>query len=207
MPIHDWTRVDAGLFHDFRQDWTIELRRALNAGLLPSGFSALIEPNLIDEREPDTYARRANTIRIHHRRGEVVAVIEIVSPGNKSSRHALNAFVNKAATLLLQGVNLLVVDLFPPSIRDPQGIHKAILEELSDRPFSLPVDKPLTVAAYRATPTKMAYVDPLAVGGLLPSSPIFLVEGEYVSAPLEETYPNSWAVFPNALQPLLGALG
>jgi hypothetical protein len=28
MPIHDWTRVDAGLFHDFRQDWTIELRRS-----------------------------------------------------------------------------------------------------------------------------------------------------------------------------------
>ena len=36
MPIHDWTRVDAGLFHDFHQDWTIELSRSLNAGLLPS---------------------------------------------------------------------------------------------------------------------------------------------------------------------------
>ena len=41
MPIHDWTRVDAGLFHDFHQDWTIELRRSLNAGRLPPGFVAL----------------------------------------------------------------------------------------------------------------------------------------------------------------------
>ena len=22
MPVHDWTRVDAGLFHDFHQGWT-----------------------------------------------------------------------------------------------------------------------------------------------------------------------------------------
>src|SRR5207245_10464046 len=43
MPIHDWTRVDAGLFHDFHQDWTIELRRALNAGRLPPGYVALAD--------------------------------------------------------------------------------------------------------------------------------------------------------------------
>src|SRR4051812_27308089 len=40
MPIHDWTRVDAGLFHHFHQDWTIELCRALNAGRLPPGYVA-----------------------------------------------------------------------------------------------------------------------------------------------------------------------
>src|SRR5205823_14185525 len=43
MLIHDWTRVDAGLFHDFHQDWTIELRRALNAGRLPPGYVALAD--------------------------------------------------------------------------------------------------------------------------------------------------------------------
>ena len=35
MPIHDWTRVDAGLFHDFHQSWTVALRNALNEGILP----------------------------------------------------------------------------------------------------------------------------------------------------------------------------
>src|ERR1700761_4622557 len=46
MPIHDWTRVDAGLFHDFHQDWTIELRRSLNAGRLPPGFMALTDQKI-----------------------------------------------------------------------------------------------------------------------------------------------------------------
>jgi hypothetical protein len=42
MPIHDWTLVDAGLFHDFHQDWTIELRQSLNAGLLQKGLTARV---------------------------------------------------------------------------------------------------------------------------------------------------------------------
>jgi hypothetical protein len=46
MPIHDWTRVDAGLFHDFHQSWTIALRNAMNAGLLPSDYFALVEQNI-----------------------------------------------------------------------------------------------------------------------------------------------------------------
>jgi hypothetical protein len=27
MPIHDWTRVDAGIFHDFHQSWVPEIAR------------------------------------------------------------------------------------------------------------------------------------------------------------------------------------
>ena len=30
MPIHDWSRVDANLFHDFHQTWTINIRNALS---------------------------------------------------------------------------------------------------------------------------------------------------------------------------------
>jgi hypothetical protein len=240
MPIHDWTRVDAGLFHDFHRDWTIELRRSLNAGLLPPGYVALIDQQLggpipdvltlhrglkpsgtcasgsglavatapprarfVDEVEEDAYARRANRIRIQHRHGQVVAVIEIVSPGNKNTRHALRTFVQKASDLIWQAIHLLVVDLFPPSERDPQGIHKAIWDEIAERPFVLPPDKPLTVAAYRAAPTKTAYVEPVAVGDRLPALPIFLLEDEYILAPLEESYQKSWAAYPADLKPLL----
>ncbi len=240
MPIHDWTRVDAGLFHHFHQDWTIELCRALNAGRLPPGFTALTDQQtggpipdvltlhrlpkqpgpapargglavatapprarFVDEVEEDTYARRANRIRIQHRHGRVVAILEIVSPGNKNSQHALRAFVRKASDLIWQGIHRLVVDLFPPSERDPQGIHKAIWDELSDRPFALPPDKPLTVVAYRAVPTKTAYVEPVAVGDELPALPIFLTEDDYVPAPLEETYRASWAAYPADFKQLL----
>ncbi len=43
MPIHDWTRVRANRFHDFHQSWTIEIRNALNRGILPPGFFAMTE--------------------------------------------------------------------------------------------------------------------------------------------------------------------
>jgi Protein of unknown function (DUF4058) len=43
MPLHDWTRVDAGIFHDFHVAWIPEIRKALNGGLLPEGYYALAE--------------------------------------------------------------------------------------------------------------------------------------------------------------------
>jgi hypothetical protein len=43
MPIHDWTRADAGLFHAFHQGWISSLSAALNTGGLPPAYFALIE--------------------------------------------------------------------------------------------------------------------------------------------------------------------
>jgi hypothetical protein len=43
MPVHDWTRVSAGTFHDFHSAWIIHLKEALNSGLLPDGFYAMSE--------------------------------------------------------------------------------------------------------------------------------------------------------------------
>src|SRR3954451_17670174 len=43
IPIHDWTRVPAGLFHDFHQSWSVRIKDALNAGRLPRGLTALVE--------------------------------------------------------------------------------------------------------------------------------------------------------------------
>jgi hypothetical protein len=43
MPVHDWTRVDAGVFHDFHTVWIALLRIALNSGILPKGFYAMSE--------------------------------------------------------------------------------------------------------------------------------------------------------------------
>jgi hypothetical protein len=237
MPIHDWSRVDAGVFHDFHQAWTIEIRNALNAGVLPPDFFAMAEqvaggpvPDVVtlqrrrtagESREPtggvavattppqarfvtsadlDPYVHKANRIAIKHGLGKVVAVIEVVSPGNKSSLHALRSFVEKAADLLRDGISLVVVDLFPPTRRDPQGNHKAIWDEIAEEPFELPPDKPLTAAAYAASPPITAYVEPMAVGDRLPSPPIFLEWGVYVSAPLEATYQATWSKLPDAVR-------
>ncbi len=239
MPIQDWTRVDAGLFHHFHQDWTIELGRSLNAGRLPAGYIALTDQQIggpipdvltlnrgpkgrgkhepaggvaiatappkarfIVESEGVPYARReSNPHPASPRRSGGGDRDRVTGEQEQPSRAA--RFVRKTADLLWQGIHLLVVDLFPPSERDPQGIHAAIWDEVEGTPFASPADKPLTVAAYRASPTKTAYIEPVAVGDSLPSLPIFLTDFDYVPAPLEETYQASWAAFPAELKGLL----
>ena len=92
------------------------------------------------EAEDRIYVRKADRIAIRHRHGQIVAVVEIVSPGNKASKSELRTFVEKTSDLIMQGVHLLVIDLFPPSKRDPQGIHKAIWDEFIEEDFELPAD-------------------------------------------------------------------
>jgi len=240
MPIHDWTRVRANRFHDFHQGWTIAIRNALNAGLLPAGFFAMTEQitggpeadvvtleltpptgvpssaglaveaappkaRIVTRSEAAIYARKANRITIRHPDGDVVAVIEIVSPGNKDSRHAIRTFARKAVEFLHAGIHLLIVDLFPPNRRRPQGIHKVIWDRIRDEEFELPPDKPLTLAAYAAGSEIVAYVEPVAVGDVMPDRPVFLTPHEYVLCPLDATYQAVWDVFPAALKgPLEG---
>src|SRR5207248_3025166 len=163
MPIHDWTRVDAGIFHAFHHDWITELARALNRGLLPPDYYALPEqfaagfgpdvlalqesaaedgdaeaqagrssegtgvllaaPKLQPVAETDMafYRRKQKVIAVRHVSGDrIVAMIEIVSPGNKAARNPLRTFVQKAAELLDNGVHLLIIDLLPPGRRDPE---------------------------------------------------------------------------------------
>jgi len=43
MPVHDWTRVISGIFHDFHQTWIPEIKNVLNNKVLPEGFYALAE--------------------------------------------------------------------------------------------------------------------------------------------------------------------
>jgi hypothetical protein len=238
VPIHDWTTVKAGTFHNFHFLWMSTLTNRLNAGLLPPGFFAMAEqivggpePDVVTlharpqprpeeggvamapppratfvvpaRQESERYARKANRIAIHYELGNVVAVIEVVSPGNKESKHAFRAFVEKATNLILEGVNLLVVDLFPPGPRDPQGIHQAIWDEFTDQPFELPAGRPLTVAAYQTAPTWTAYVEPAAVGQPLPDMPLFLYDAHYVNVPLEETYQTTWNQLPVEIRQLI----
>jgi len=233
MPIHDWTRVQAGDFHHFHQRWISALTDALNTGGLPAGCMALADQvtgrpipdvvtlqvrtlrtgggvglapapapsaRVIQKFERINYAKRADRVLIRPGRGRVLAIIEIVSPGNKDSRHAIRTFVEKAADILTQGVHLVVVDLFPPTPRDPQGIHKAITDELGEMPFDFLADKPLTVASYVGGDLPTAYVESVGVGDALPAIPLFLTEYDHVPLPLEPTYAQAWDVFPDMLK-------
>lgn len=230
MPLCDWTKVNAGLFHHFHQRWIGEITDSLNAGRLPADLFALVEqfaggmyPDALTlERGPrrdntsggiallDTpprtrfqmkaemegYAARANKIVIRHVLGDVVAAIEIVSPGNKSSQIAFRDFIDKTVHYIRNGVHVLVIDLFPPTQRDPQGVHKEIWNQFDDAFFELPADKPLTLASYAAGDTKEAFVEPVAVGDALPDMPLFVQSSQYILVPLEATYQETWRKCP-----------
>lgn len=242
MPVHDWTRVSDGTFHDFHYSWVLEIKRTLRRGLLPEGYYVMAEqvggdvgapdvPTLqassglapsdpatgtatLTETPPvvhtrttiarDAYARRQRTLVIRHTSSDrIVAMIEVLSAGNKSSRHALRAFLNKAIAALDGGINLLFVDVHPPGPRDPQGIHGALMSEIDSGDFQLPAGRPLTAGAYVGGPVVEAFAVHFAVGEAIPPMPLFLSREHYVHVPLESAYQAAWEDVPPQYQAVL----
>jgi hypothetical protein len=191
MPIHDWTRVDHGTFHDFHQGWATQIRSALNNGILPPGYEAKVEQHT-EDGIPDPYTKLRKTIAVRQENDRLVALIEIVSPGKKSSRHGIRAFVRKVTASIEHGLHVLIIDLFPPGPRDPNGIHPVIWSEFRDEDHVQPADKPLTLVSYEAGPRTRAYVQPSAVGSPLSPMPLFLEPERYVDVPLEATYQEAF---------------
>jgi hypothetical protein len=235
MPIHDWTRVPAGLFHHFHQDWSIEVARTLNRGRLPKGLSALVEqrsgawepdvlaiesrgkskvglssgglatverPNaqIVRRSTKEIYAGRSNRIVVKHHLGRIVAVIEIVSAGNKDSKAAIRDFLDKTIQFLQAGIHVLVVDLFPPTSRDPQGLHRLIWDEFEDEDFAFPPGKDRILASYQTGREKAAYVEPIGVGDIMPDMPLFLASELNIKVPLEMTYQATWEASPEEMR-------
>jgi hypothetical protein len=156
------------------------------------------------EAEMNDYVLKRRTLVVRHSSGDrIIALLEIVSPGNKSARHAIRSFVEKAVEAIYRGYHLLVVDLFPPGPRDPNGLHPLIWGEISDAPFALPPDQPLTLAAYSAGPVKRAYVETTTVGQELIEMPLFLQPETYVNVPLEATYRRAYAGVPRRWRSVL----
>ncbi|MCI0462494.1 MAG: DUF4058 family protein [Gemmataceae bacterium] len=248
MPVHDWTRVKAGIFSHFHHEWISEIARALNAGVLPEDYYALAEQHavgfgpdvltlqggeedgdgeaprsapsgrgtsvltappkarLLVETDRPFYHRKRSTVVVRHVSGDrVVAMVEVVSPGNKNTRNGLRSFVEKAAELLEKRVHLLILDLHPPGKRDPYGLHAAIWEEVAGEEAQVPPEKPLTLASYESSLCLRAFVEPVAVGEALPDMPLFLEPEAYVLVPLEATYQRAFAAVPRRWQRVLEA--
>jgi hypothetical protein len=151
----------------------------------------------VAETDMEFYRRKQSAVSVRHVTGDrVVAVAEVVSPGNKSSAHALHQFVEKAADFLDRGIHLAILDLFPPGRHNPRGIHAAIWEHISGQEYAPPEDRPLTMASYECDLEVRAYVEQLAVGSTLPDSPLFLTPRGCVSIPLERSYQTAWQAVP-----------
>jgi hypothetical protein len=57
--------------------------------------------------------------------------------------------------------------------------------------------------SYAAGRVKVAYIEPVAVGDVLPDMPLFLEPGLHVPVALEATYQATWNVFPKEVRDLV----
>lgn len=150
------------------------------------------------QTEMDYYRAKQKTVMVRHvSDDEVVALVEIVSPGNKSHRGRFRELIEKAAAFLDHRVHLSIIDLFPPGRRDPNGIHAAIWEEISGQEEELPRGKKnRLVASYECAALVQAYVAYFGIGDRLGDMPLFLEPGGCVEVPLEATYKQAFAEVP-----------
>ena len=156
------------------------------------------------EAETECYLAKKDLLAIRNIEGILIAVIEVVSPGNKSSKKRFRQLVDKTHAFLDQGVHVLIIDLFPPTPRDPFSIHQVIWSERYDGEFEFHPDKPLTLASYRAESEDTiprSFVELIDYGEVLPAMPLFLWPDRYINVDLEQTYQSAWEVYPAPLQP------
>jgi hypothetical protein len=119
---------------------------------------------------------------------QLAGAVELVSPANKDRPLHREAFVSMCATYLQVGVGLVLVDIVTER---PADLHRELLERLGvDDIGPGPV---LSGSAFR--PVERAGVrvldvwrEPIAVGQLLPTLPLWLRGGLCLPVELEATY-------------------
>ncbi len=244
MPLHDWSRVESGIFHDFHTVWISEIRSALNEGVLPEGYYALAEQHaggyvadvlalhrpptkqeltpqtvvdsgnsggaVVAEAPPATLKRESMEMEIdrvqrrisirHISSHRIVALLEIVSPGNIDNQNRFEKFVVKTVDAIESGICVLVIDLFRPGTFDPCGMHHELRSRLGPRtapPASSPPPRS-TFACYCLNLPRHIdmYLEQVESDQALPEMPIFLDPKHYVNVPLEATYQEAWKGMP-----------
>lgn len=124
-----------------------------------------------------------------------VAVIEVVSPGNKDSARRARQLTDKLIECLASGLHVLVIDLLPPTAAAP-GFGAAVARELGSDAVA-PVGRCTT--SFECQPEPLAvqvYQRELALGRALDAPPLFLEPGRHVELPLEETYASAFRGLP-----------
>ena len=128
----------------FQSAWVNTLVRQLNERSLPERYRALPQAHL---GAPAKLARAwpgelpdqdVFEVRVHDRRSSrLVAAIELVSPANKDRPAHRDAFTAKCASLLQQGVGLLIVDIVTDRLNGSQGEVPSLLHRPSGCEFQL----------------------------------------------------------------------
>lgn len=104
MAVHDWTRVDAGIFHHFDTSWIAHLAEALNEGPLPPHYYALAEQRS-GQIHPDVIALKSaqgDAGRNPSKSDGAVAVAEFPPTVAVTMRPGIKEYALKRRTLTIR---------------------------------------------------------------------------------------------------------
>lgn len=158
--------------------------------------------------EAALYALRRRTVTIRHATNDrIVALLEIVSPGNKDGPQSVRRFVDKGVAALQSGYHLVVVDLFPPAPSAPAGLGGAVWEELGGKRLAWPAGKLLSATSFRVADRLRCYGEPFTLGDAAPEVPLFYDPDWYVNLPLAPTYAAAYEGVPRRWKRVIEAGG
>ena len=158
------------------------------------------------EHVDDRARRRRVTVR-HPDGDRVVAIIEFASPGNRDAHDKVLRFCRTFTAALRAGIHAVLVDPFPPTGPAPGGLHGAVWAELNGEHRPDPA-RPLTFAGYCVHAPGgdvTAAVERRAVGGPVPTVPLFLDPDWFLPLDLAPTYAAAFRGCPKPVREALGA--
>jgi hypothetical protein len=149
----------------------------------PAEPALLIPATFPDEIEIEVFGTRTGA--------QLVAAIELVSPGNKDRIETRRAFAAKCSSYLQLGVGVVVVDVVTERLAN---LHDELIR-LMEQPerFVFPATAPLYAVAYRPARREAGdqidcWPHALGVGQPLPTVPLALRGGPTLPLDLEVTY-------------------
>jgi hypothetical protein len=124
-----------------------------------------------------------------------VAVVEVVSPGNKDSAARATRFQAKLVELLESGLHVVVIDVLPPT-RTCRGFALAVAHDLGGG--EPPAIRDRSAVSFEvSSPRVNLYARTLELGVALPDDvPLFLKSGCSVALPLEASYAETFERLP-----------
>jgi hypothetical protein len=189
--------IDVGAFEDFSDPEPSGGEYGSTADTPGPASWVAPAPGLMVETEFESQYAYEVLILDADRERELVAAVELVSPGNKDRPDARQLFVAKCATLLSKGVCVAIVDLV--TVRHFNlYVELLALKEQSDPAFT--PDPPSTYAAtcrprvVRRKPRLETWSYPMVVGQPLPILPLWLAPNRSVSLDLEVSYEKTCRV-------------
>jgi hypothetical protein len=163
----------------------------VNDGGAPTTVWAPPEPTVAVETEVPDYDEYSVRIYDAERGRQLVATIELVSPGNKDRPEKRNAFVGKCAALLRKGVAVSIIDVVTPR---QFNLYAELLQFLGQSDPSLGEPLPHLYAVscrWRPQDKRMllqTWSHTLALGQPFPTLPLWLAGQLAVPLDLEQSY-------------------